>query len=367
MGGVKRAGLIVVDCAGNTCCVIRSGPYGAVREQKSDVDESERQKQLAYQPLDSTSAKRKQNINFIPSENTMNQSIQQPKKHKPRSIPHTSETPTWRLYQPFLEMVQIPRGTREKHDKDLLHTAVREFCEETLCANNPLYVKNEPVKLYWDDCGKRWTYNIYIAFVKSSLYFAFKPSFLKETYMTVLGVTGRYHTYRLHTTTVSKQVVSTGTATNVTNRLVIMKMLDYIEYMRNCQLQYYGENNYSLLFEKVEELSSLVFKKEAEVIDTFINNVNSGSSSSEDNCLVVSFEQDNSFEEYPTITPTIYKCMKNNIDVYLQRFERSVYSVLCKNKTMEKCWLLFWKGIYMRDNEIERQIRCHGSGKYIGL
>lgn len=374
MGGVKRAGLIVVDCAGNTCCVIRSGPYSAVGEQTSDVDKSNRKKQLPDQPLETK--KEQQIINPIPSDITTKGSknicVKKPIKPKPKSIFHTSgkqpcETPTWRLYQPFLEMVQIPRGTREKHDKDLLHTAIREFCEETLCANNPLYVKNEPVKLYWDDCGKRWTYNIYIAFVKSSLYFAFKPSFLKETYMTVLGVTGRYHTYRLHTTTVSKQAVSTQTSmgsTNVTNRLVIMKTLDYIEYMRNCQLQYYGENNYSLLLDKVEELFSFVFQKRLEAVSNFIDD---SSSAGEENSLVSSSVPDASFEEYQTMTPIIYKCMKNNIDVYLQRFERSVYSVECKNKIMEKCWLLFWKGIYERDKEIERQIRYHGSENHMAL
>lgn len=84
----------------------------------------------------------------------------------------------------FLEMFQIPRGSKEKYDVDLLYTAVREFYEETLCVNNSFEIYKEPFKLYWEDGGKRWTYHIFIAFLKHEpLCFSFQPKHIRNLNM----------------------------------------------------------------------------------------------------------------------------------------------------------------------------------------
>lgn len=223
MGGAKkRAGLFVVDVNDKTCCVIRSIPYvyenGANGDRIPSLWSSVNGRTTAPVVADDES-------NGVIADGNGNGSGKMGccGGDKMRS-------------GSFLEMVQIPRGTRERFDASLMYTAIREFYEETLCANRRLYVYNEPFKLYWDDGGRRWTYHIYVALIKNEhLYFAFKPN-----HMTEIGETN-----------VGRDAFAAKLSRSVNgslNSIVVLGVDEYINYMRNSQLTHYGENNYNELF-----------------------------------------------------------------------------------------------------------------------
>ncbi|KAG8314662.1 hypothetical protein J6590_087500 [Homalodisca vitripennis] len=277
----KRAGLFVLDAAGNTCCVARSLPYHVSSRRTCD----ERQKQRE---------------NCRPDV--------------------------------FLEMFQIPRGMKERGDRDLIETATREFCEETLCVNSPLFVLDEPTQLYWNDAGKRWSYTIYIAKTRHRLYFAFDPSRMVTTVLNLSGVSDDFHSYTVHTTPVS-YARSDGTV----NRLVVINVMDYIDYMRNCQLHCYGENNYAILLEKLSEQCVALTPEGVFYCPTSVT--------------------DGAVKEIPTITPEIFQsiknCQKNSQDVYAHDIDIAAYSNESNNKYFYGRWKSFWNGI---DERVNRRV-----------
>lgn len=362
MGGTKkRAGLFVIDSAGNTCCVIRSSPYGnyqtyaqeqiTLKPVRKCDDESSWWNLRDQHDTRRCGERKQQNLRT-----TLDQQIAL--KPTPRWFEERrddNKTVIWQsghndnethpvASQSFLEMVQIPRGLKEKYDKDLLQTATREFCEETLCINSPLYINCEPVQLFWNDNGKRWSYNIFTAVVQTRFYFAFDPSEMCTSDFTVQGASGDYHTYRLHTS-----VISVSTYTGIKNRLVVMKVTDYIDYMKKCQLQHYGENNYFHLFERLELMRTNSFN---ETNDGEILKPNIGEAMK----MLVQTKDNNQrrcdahLREYYTVSPAMYRDIQNSDDVYMQRFDRSVFSSVNKNVLMKKRWGTFWTVLAARES-----------------
>lgn len=250
-GANKRAGLFILDRAGNTCCVIRSRPY--------------------IEPSGGGGG------------------------------------------GAFLEMIQIPRGQRERSDADLLGTALREFCEETLCANRIVSVLEEPVALYWDDGGKRWSYDIFIAFADDLLYFAFDPGRMRKTDAAFCGG-GKTRNYTFFTADISR------TADGVRNNLIVMHVSDYLDYMKNCQLVCYGENNYDVLFRHLATYA----------VDRVLNAFSYGSAPSLKKRVTI-------------MTHRMYGSIRSNGEEYTQTVEKSVYTVCDKNRDMRRRWYRWWR------------------------
>lgn len=67
----------------------------------------------------------------------------------------------------FLEKFQIPRGEAEQSDLNPIHTAVREFIEETRINLEKIYISDSLFDLYWTDDGRIWEYKIFIGYLDS--------------------------------------------------------------------------------------------------------------------------------------------------------------------------------------------------------
>lgn len=253
----------------------------------------------------------------------------------------------------FLEMFQIPRGSKEKYDADLLYTAVREFYEETLCVNNSFEIYKEPFKLYWEDGGKRWTYHIFIAFLKNEpLCFSFQPKHIrnlnmyffentnngdvdvdnnvynkdannyqssaidtsemyrkyKDNYFSNLNHGNNNSSYNIYTTKLSKS--STGSL----NSIVLINVKDYINYMNVYQLKHYGNNNYNSFFDVINEYSNK-------------NSINTN----------------NYIKKYFNMKFNVYENIKNNKECYVRQFDKYVYLKHDKSHEIKNKWLRWWK------------------------
>lgn len=253
----------------------------------------------------------------------------------------------------FLEMFQIPRGSKEKYDVDLLYTAVREFYEETLCVNNSFEIYKEPFKLYWEDGGKRWTYHIFIAFLKHEpLCFSFQPKHIRNLNMyffentnngdvdafineynkntnnyqpPTLDTSEMYRKFKennfsnlnhennnsscnIYTTKLSKS--STGSL----NSIVLINVKDYINYMNLYQLKHYGNNNYNSFFDVINEYSN------KNSIDT-----------------------KNYIKKYFNMKFNVYENIKNNKESYVRQFDKYVYLKHDKSHEIKNKWLRWWK------------------------
>lgn len=323
MGGIKkRAGLFVTDKSGNTCCIIRSVPY---REKADEESSSHRNFSLPiYYPWYNSDS----NI-------TGN-----------KRSPHI---PSVNCDDVFLEMIQIPRGMKEKGDKDLLHTAVREFCEETLCANNPLYVSDEPIELFWEDGGNKWSYNIYIAKVDSYFYFAFDPSAMQTVDLKFPQSTDNTRTYRLHTAAIN--LTRTG---DTICCLVVMNTLDYVHYMQNVQLPHYGANNYSQLLAKIEKQSfPQTSDYKADSVNVYKDFSTTSATKSTGSCTDETLSNLNNFNDSDyraenkgttvrTISPIIHDSVKDNRDIYLNLINFPAYSSALENSYMRWQWSSHW-------------------------
>lgn len=358
----KRAGMFVVDVNGNTCCVIRSLPYdndhtnadvvGIVPKcqeggdcQTNDVGDCQPSSDGACTGRITTDDGRN-----CSSSTTIKFSANR--------------------YTSFLEMIQIPRGSKERFDTDLMYTAVREFYEETLCANNTFEVFKEPFTLYWDDGGKRWTYYIYIAFIRDEpLYFSFRPNYISVVNILLTDHDGAYgnvtdfdvnginvsvccdrslgivrmksklkpipffppilrkppsslflerQLWRMSSvqpnlTDYSYIIYTTELSKSTSgsyNSIVILHVRDYIHYMKNCQLVYYENSNYNAFFDKVQDC--LNTRR-----DLSVDNLNMNSD--------------------------IYSSIVNNRESYSKPFDRNVYLSFDRSKDMKKCWTNWWK------------------------
>jgi len=380
MGGSKeRAGLFIVDSAGNTCCLIRSLPYDKEmyrwrrynKQKQHKTHPVERRCNRAMQhtseetSMDGTGIKmdavdeakegHESNVETVTSSTITSKQgeVRRPRRlHRirPNAYDEFSRTeqlrkrwPSFVLPHPFLEMIQIPRGMKERCDKDLMQTAVREFREETLCANSPLHVQDDPITLYWFDDGKRWTYTIYIATVQSRLYFAFDTSVMARAELSVLGDNDTPQSYRIYTT-----VVSRCKYTKMTNRLVVMKISDYVHYMCNHQLSYYGDNNYIELFgrivgsvPKTMPLNVFPFSvgKQHDTTKTEYKLQHSMSSLSS---LVSGNFIEQTHGAVTIVTSDMFADIKNDAEGYVNGFDPSVFSLMNENRQMNRLWSCFW-------------------------
>lgn len=354
MVGVKRrAGLFVTDVCGNTCCVVRSIPY---------QDETCFNSAYRKTPLSICTKQ------FPPTRCMLNDE---------RPDVYGGPDSRWRCDDTqriqsvdcsnvFLEMIQIPRGLKEKGDTDLVSTAVREFCEETLCANDTLYVSTDPMDLYWYDAGDRWSYTIYTATVDSRFYFAFNTSAMRPVDVTFRCSPYSTFTYRLHTAAVS--LTRTG---GTIGCVVVMNTTDYVDYMRKVQLAHYGENNYLALLARIEKHCSTftsVFRgfKIPAAVQGSASVTSSPSIASDSSAagnippLNASQNQicpawvanggsvnrvatENRRETVHTISRRIRDCIKDNRDIYVNAIDLCAYSSTLRNACLRWRWSSYWR------------------------
>lgn len=292
-GSKKRAGLFVLDPNGNTLCVVRSAPYKGISSTNTDNDGDNK---LKIRLVDCCG------VDETPLTDPMLQ--------------------TWSL-RPFLEMLQIPRGTRERGDSCLADTALREFCEETLCANKTITLSDDvPTELKWTDDGKCWKYDIFIARTRELLYFAFDPSSMRRVNMHVSKPDGEStlndRDYTFYTCAISR------TSDGVIHHLVVINTKDYIDFMVNYQLKFYETHNYNTLFEKLLSVSPI----EGRLTLPSPGDVPTGGKKKKIVKNVVS--------------PEMYKRVKSNRDLYVIKFDLTVYSSSDKNSQMFKIWSGWW-------------------------
>lgn len=313
MGGTKkRAGLFIVDRDGNTCCVLRYTPYVPFI------------KRSVTQTSTPTARDVKQQCPSSPV-------IENPGQGENIESDTVDST--------FLEMMQIPRGSKERNDSDLIYTAVREFCEETLCANSFARVSESPIRLYWDDCGKRWVYNIYVATVNTRLYFAFDPKYMyRKTLTSCAGNGNRYTVYEAR--------IISDEMTHVYSKVVVLRISDYIHYMLFNQLRAYGDNNYEDFFYSLIRSGTLTCD-ESSRIERYLNiystmkrgPCNTTPSNTAITRIVSGARTIN------VVTENMYRCIKHNRDRYCITFFRSAYSNMYNNTNMKHRWHQYWRSM----------------------
>lgn len=136
------------------------------------------------------------------------------------------------VFSAFLEMIQIPRGASESTDDSALHTAVREFREETKCMSKNINVYSDRVTLTWKDCGVEWKYEIYIGKIDESFKFDRNRQGIMPCIINVSKTNARY-----------KCFVDIKTLKNPWREtLIIMNIYDYYKFMVNEQLANYKEH-----------------------------------------------------------------------------------------------------------------------------
>lgn len=306
MGGVKkRAGLFVIDVNGNTCCIIRSTPYAL-----SDRNIGRYSRKYTVNMIFNRNAIDNDRIVLLDSGDDGIKTVSNDDDES-----YTFEE--YNINSSFLEMIQIPRGSKEQIDEDLMYTAVREFYEETLCANNKLEIYTEPFKLYWEDDGKRWTYSIFIANTKGEpLYFSFEPGQMQNVnYVQNNNNSSTLnYSYSLHIAKISRQMM------DVYNSMVIIDVRDYIHYMQHCQLEHYGNNNY---MDFLSRISVLLL-----VNNTMRSRVNNRINMKDD----------------------VYNSILKNKRSYVRPFESNVYLKRKSSIDMKRCWQEWWQSRYNNTN-----------------
>lgn len=154
------------------------------------------------------------------------------------------------VFNVFLEMIQIPRGSSESKDHSILHTAIREFREETKCISKNINVYSDRVTLKWNDGGTQWEYEIFIGKVDDVFKFDGKRHDIRPCMIKVLKTNARY-----------KCFVDTYTLRNPwCETLIIMNIYDYYKFMINEQLENYKEH--SKIYKKsLDHIMMLSYRK----------------------------------------------------------------------------------------------------------
>lgn len=181
---VKSAGLFVVDCDDNVCLILRKFPYD------------------------------------------------EPDLRITTKISADNNCVLINVFTPFLEMIQIPRGSCEPIDgSDKMATAIREFREETKCKNTKITVYNSTIELSWMDCGTEWKYIIYVGKLSSRLKFDIKKHDIRPCVINISKSNEKY-----------KCFIDAKTLGNMRKETVlIMNINEYYRFMINEQLGNYKE------------------------------------------------------------------------------------------------------------------------------
>lgn len=154
------------------------------------------------------------------------------------------------VFNVFLEMVQIPRGSCESSNDSMLHTAVREFRDETKCKSKNINVYSDCVTLSWEDCGTCWTYKIYIGRLDDMFKFDYDRQDIRPCVINVSKTNTRYNCF-VDARTLRNQWSET---------LLIMNIYDYYKFMVNEQLPNY--NNHASVYKKcLDQIMMLSYRK----------------------------------------------------------------------------------------------------------
>lgn len=262
-----------------------------------------------------------------------------------RSHRYDGEVPNWRYESNSgVEQLQLPRGMRDKCDKSIFETAVREFYEETLCANSSLRVINseEPFILYWFDRGQKWEYQIYVATVDEPFYFSFNPQlptpFRHGSDMADNDVAKNSESFNgLVMQNVSR------TTDYVYNCVAVIHWKDYVNYMNQVQLKFYsGPNNYNQLFKHVDEITTISNSRMEKTMGpgpTSITNI----------------------PERTTVSVDLLKInmsrhLRYNGDVYTCDYCPNAYKKSESNERAKRCWKRYWRLI--DSYRVTTQVKC---------